>query len=507
MNQQSAIEPPLNLLIVGAGISGIGMAVHYARACPGKRFAILEKRTAIGGTWDLFRYPGIRSDSDMFTLSFDFHPWTAPDSIAGGESIRGYLEEVIEAHRLRDHIWLDQAMLAADWDSAAALWRVTTRTQDGTARAVTARFLYMATGYYDYESPHDAAIPGLDRFAGLTIHPQFWPETVDLDGKNVIVVGSGATAVTLVPALAERGARVTMLQRTPTWYLNRPRRDRLADLLRRVLPAGLAHRLVRMRNVRLQDLLFRMARNRPDNVAEMLTGQTRTLLGEAWDERAFTPPYRPWEQRLCLVPDADFFDAVRSGKASVVTGRIAEVEPDGIRLEDGRHLPADVIVTATGLRLSMMGKTAISIDGEPVDFSQRWYYRTAMFSNVPNFAALFGYLNASWTLRVDIVADWLTRLLRQMDAWGADVVVPHLPADHALVETFPVDMFSSGYLQRGRHLFPRCSDAEPWSFGMHYLADREIMRTAPFDDGVLRFTRAPDATDATAGVAGAAQLA
>lgn len=490
MTELASIDPPVDLLIIGAGISGIGMAAHFAGKCPGKRFEILEKRGRIGGTWDLFRYPGIRSDSDMFTLSYAFHPWHAPESIADGAAIRDYLGEVVDAHGLRDHVRLGEAMIAADWDSNAGLWRVTSELQNGSRRQRSARFLYMATGYYDYDVPHEPEIPGLGNFAGLTIHPQFWPEHTDIAGKNVVVIGSGATAVTLVPAMADTAAHVTMLQRTPTWYLNRPRHDKLADWLRKLLPARLAHRLIRMRNVRMQDFLFRTARNKPGQVAEFLKNEARDRLGDAYDQEAFTPPYAPWQQRLCLVPDGDFFAAVRSGKASVATGRIAAVEAGGVRLEDGRQLPADVIVTATGLRLSMLGKAAISIDGRPIDLSEHFYYRNCMFSNVPNFAALFGYLNASWTLRVDIVAEWLCRLVNQMEFWGTDVVTPHLAPDHGLSEQNPADLFSSGYLQRGRHLLPKSSTSEPWRISMHYRSDRAAMRAAPIDDGVLRFARA-----------------
>lgn len=484
MNAETPMTPPLDVLIVGAGISGIGMAAHLVRECPAKRFAILERRERPGGTWDLFRYPGVRSDSDMFTLGYSFAPWRHDRSIVGGEAILGYLDGVIESHGLRAHMRFGQTVIGADWDSAAGLWTV--RTQDG---AVTARFLYLGSGYYDYDDPHDAGIPGLDTFAGQTAHPQFWPEDLDCAGKNVVVLGSGATAATLVPALADKSARVTMLQRTPSWYLNRPSRDTVAGWLRRLLPTRAAYALTRLKNVKMQNYLFRKSRAEPAGMSAFLQGQLQEQLGGAYDAESFTPPYAPWEQRMCLIPDGDLFKAVRSGQARIVTGAIDTVDAGGIRLTDDRHIDADVIVTATGLKVMLLGGIALSLDGAPVTIADRFYYRHGMFSNLPNFAALFGYLNASWTLRVDMVAEYLCRLFRHMDAWNVDVVTPYLPNDHALVEDHPFDSFSSGYLQRARHLIPKSANAAPWRIGMDYPADVKEMRAAPIDDGVLRFER------------------
>jgi monooxygenase len=477
---------PLDVLIVGAGISGIGMAAHLTRKCPGKRFAIVERRQRPGGTWDVFRYPGVRSDSDMFTLGYEFAPWRDDRSIAGGEAILAYLGKVIEERGLLRHIRFGQTVTSADWDSGAGVWTV--RMEDGATLA--ARFLFLGTGYYDYDDAHDAGIPGLDRFQGATLHPQFWPDDFDCTGRNIVVIGSGATAASLVPALASTAASVTMLQRTPSWYITRPSRDRVASWFRRLLPARAAHALARIKNVRMQTYLVSKSRSAPDGVKAFLHKQLEEQLGEAFDPVHFTPPYRPWEQRLCLIPDGDLFDAVRSGKARLVTGRIESVEETGVRLDDGRFLDADAIVTATGLKVMLLGKIALSLDGTPLNLTERFYYRNCMFSNVPNLAALFGYLNASWTLRVDIVGDWLCRLFRHMDKQGMTIATPELPADHGLIEDHPFDAFSSGYLRRARHLIPKSATAAPWRIGMDYFADRKELKDSPIDDGVLRFWRA-----------------
>jgi monooxygenase len=492
VEERSPQEQPLDVIIVGAGISGIGMAAHLVRDCPGKSFLMLDRRTRPGGTWDLFRYPGIRSDSDMYTLGFAFEPWREDRTIAEGGRILAYLDKVVADHDLGSRMRFSQKVISADWDSKAALWRL--KTEDSE---FTCRFLFLGSGYYDHDNPHDAALPGLESFGGTVIHPQFWPEGFDHAGRRIVVVGSGATAVTLVPNLADRAAHVTMLQRTPTWFIQRPAKDGFANLLRRLLPDRWAYALVRWRNTFMQDWLFRRCRANPEGMGEFLGGQVRDALGPAWSEKDFTPPYGPWEQRLCLVPDGDLFAAIRSGRASVATGEIDHVEKDGVRLKDGRLIEADTIVTATGLRLAIAGKIAISLDGEAVNFAERWYYRNAMFSGLPNFAALFGYLNAGWTLRVDIVAEWLTRLFNQMDAWGVDVVTPVLP-DGPLPEEHNIfDDFSSGYLQRGRNLMPRSARSGPWRISMDYLADRRELREAPIDDGNLHFARSQVAQAAT----------
>jgi monooxygenase len=479
----------LDMAIVGAGISGIGMAARFGREFPGKRYAVLERRERLGGTWDLFRYPGVRSDSDMFTLGYDFAPWRDPRSIGPGEAIRDYLEQVASDEGVRPHIRFGHAVRTGDWDSTAGLWRLTCEREDGGEVEIAARFLFLGSGYYDYDEPYDAGIPGLERFAGQVIHPQSWPERTDYAGKRVVVIGSGATAVTLVPAMAESAAHVTMLQRTPSWYLVMPSRDRLSNLVRKVLPAGWAHRLIRFKNAVLQAMFVGRSRRKPDQVKRFLRRQLRTELGPAYRAADFTPPYDPWEQRLCLVPDGDLFKAIKAGRAGIVTGRIERVESQGILLDDGQLLPADVIVTATGLKLSFLGKIALSLDGQPVDITQHFYYRNCMFSNVPNLSALFGYLAAGWTLRVDLVSEYLCRLIRQMDAWDMQLVTPVLAEGQALEADDVFGAFSSGYLERGRHLIPRSAKAAPWRISMDYLADRRELRERPIDDGVLRFER------------------
>lgn len=491
MNAETPIPTPLDVLIVGAGISGIGMAAHLVQKCPGKRFAIVERRARPGGTWDLFRYPGVRSDSDMFTLGYGFAPWRHDKTIVGGDMILDYLNRVVDDHALRERIRFGQTVISANWDSTAALWTVVLDDATGNRSTQTARFLFVGTGYYDYDDPYDAEIPGLDAFDGLTVHPQFWPEDLDYTGKKIVIIGSGATAATLVPAMAEKAARVTMLQRTPSWYLIRPARDKVGTWLRRLLPARLAHAISRLKNVRMQSYLFEKSRTAPGAVKGYLRKQLEDQLGSDYDREAFTPPYDPWQQRLCLIPDGDLFTALNAGKAEIVTGKIAQVDRTGLALEDGRHIDADVIVTATGLRLRLLGKIVLTLDGAPIVPGEHFYYRNCMFSNVPNFAAPFGYLNASWTLRIDLVGEWLCRLLRHMDKRGVDVVTPALPADQALVEDHPFESFSSGYLQRARGLVPKSATVAPWQIGMDYTADRKAMRAAPIDDGVLRFERAP----------------
>ncbi len=496
MNAITPIEEVLDFLIVGAGISGIGMAVHLTKECPNKRYAILDRRDQLGGTWDLFRYPGIRSDSDMHTLGFAFAPWKHEKSIADGPSILEYLSEISDEYGLRQNMRFGLKVVSADWDSDTALWTVVTEGKDGKQGRVLTRFLFLGAGYYDYDDPYDAKFPGRKDFKGQVVHPQFWPQDLDYTGKKVVVIGSGATAVTIVPAMANSGAaQVTMLQRTPTWMVSRPAKDRFANTLRKFLPEKVAYALTRAKNIFFQDLVFKRARNAPEKVKEFLEKQLQENLGPNYNKTDFTPPYNPWEQRLCLVPDADFFEAIKAGKAEVVTDHIEKFDRDGITLKSGKHLDADIIVTATGLKLAVAGKIAVSVDGAPVDFAKRFYYRNCMFSNVPNLAAVFGYLNASWTLRVDIIGDYLTRLLRQMDAIHAQAAVPVMPEGQEPEEDDIFD-FSSGYIQRGKHMMPRNAASLPWRLNQDYRQDKQDMRQAPLDDGVLQFRRVRQTADA-----------
>lgn len=488
-----ASRPDVDVLIVGAGISGIGMAAHMKMLCPDRSFAIVERRAQIGGTWDLFRYPGVRSDSDMHTLGFVFEPWKHERSIADGQSILEYLNRIADERDIRRHIRFDSKVLSADFDSEAAHWVVNLEANDGHRSRVTAGWLYLGSGYYDYDKPFEAQFEGREDFAGHIVHPQFWPENLDYSDKRVVVIGSGATAVTIVPSMADKAAHVTMLQRTPTWYVTRPAKDAIANFLRKWLPEETAYKITRFKNVKLQNLFFKRARTRPDKVAAFLTKRMKALLGDKYDEKAFTPPYNPWEQRLCLVPDADLFEAIKAGKASVVTDQIERFDATGIKLKSGNHLDADIIVTATGLKMVMAGKIAISVDGAPVDFADHYYYKGAMFSNVPNLAAVFGYLNASWTLRADINARYICDVLNAMKLRGVEVAVPRLAPDHQLDEDNIYD-FSSGYIERARHLLPKSASDMRWRLNQDYVRDLAWMREDPIEDGVLQFGHAQPTT-------------
>ena len=480
-----------DVLIVGAGISGIGMAAHMEEKAPHHSYAILERRADLGGTWDLFRYPGIRSDSDMHTLGFDFEPWKHEKTIADGPAILDYLNRIVDERGIREHIRTGHTVLAADWREADACWHVTVETAEGDRKRLTANWLYLGSGYYDYDEAYD---PGFDlgAFEGRVVHPQFWPDDLDYAGKQVVVIGSGATAVTLVPSMAKGeggAAKVTMLQRTPTWMFSRPAKDRIANFLRKVLPEKLAYRVTRWKNITLQHLGFKRARTKPEKMKQFLHKRIEKALGPDYDRASFTPPYDPWDQRLCLIPDDDLFDAMKKGRAEIVTGHIAAFEQGGVRLKDDRHLPADIVVTATGLKLAVAGKIAISQNGEPVDLAERFYYKGCMFSNLPNLAVVFGYLNASWTLRSDINADFICRVLERMRATGATIAVPVLPANHDLVEDDIFD-FSSGYIQRSKHLMPKNAVAYPWRLNQEYVTDRKRMASDPIEDGILDLRRA-----------------
>ena len=478
-----------DVLIVGAGISGISMAAHMKMVSPQRSFAIAERRDNLGGTWDLFKYPGIRSDSDMHSFGFRFEPWINEQSIADGRNILEYLNRVADERGIREHISFGQKVLSANWNSADARWHVELEGKDGERQRVNPRFLYLGSGYYDYDDPYDANFAGRGEFKGAIVHPQFWPENLDYKGKKVVIIGSGATAVTILPAMAEDAAHVTMLQRTPTWMGARPRKDVIANLLRKVLPEKLAYKITRFKNIRMHNFIFKRARAKPDKVAAFLTKNAQKALGDKWNAKDFVPPYDPWQQRLCLVPDGDLFEAVKSGKASLVTDTIERFDASGIKLTSGGHLDADIIITATGLTLTMGGKIALTQDGQPIDFAEHWFYRGCMFSNVPNFAVVFGYLNASWTLRADNTANYVCEVLNRMEALGADVVVPALPDRHGLVED-NVYAFSSGYLERARHLMPKSTATLPWRHNMDYLADAKDFRERPVDDGVLSFEKA-----------------
>ncbi len=479
----------VDVLIVGAGISGIGMAAHMQMNAPGHSFAIVEQRENLGGTWDLFRYPGIRSDSDMHTLGFSFEPWTHEKSIADGPSILEYLNRIVDERGIRPHIRFGERVVSANFRKAEAYWDVELLASDGASRTIKAGFLFLGSGYYDYDRPHDAGFD-VSRFSGEVLHPQFWPEHLDYDDRKIVVIGSGATAVTIVPAMADAAKHVTMLQRTPTWMVTRPARDKFANTLRKFLPERAAYAITRWKNIRMQDFTFKLARNKPEKAKKALQRGLDQHLGEGkYDKADFTPPYNPWEQRLCLVPDADFFDAINKGKASIKTGHIAAFEPDGVRLQSGELIEADIIVTATGLNMASAGKIDICVDGEKIDFAERFYYMSCMFSNVPNLAGVFGYLNASWTLRSDLVSEYVCRILNGMKSAGSTIAIPQLSAEQeAQIEEEDIFDFSSGYIQRAKHIMPRSSVSYPWRLSQEYVRDRKIMRTAKLDDGNLLLT-------------------
>ncbi|RMH74732.1 MAG: NAD(P)/FAD-dependent oxidoreductase [Actinomyces sp.] len=480
-------------MIVGAGISGIGAAHHLQRRCPERSYLILEARDSLGGTWDLFRYPGVRSDSDMHTLGFSFKPWTDAKAIADGPSILAYLKETAAEAGIDRHIRYRHRVERAEWDSTTATWTLTVRVGDGEARTYTCNVLLMASGYYSYRAGHTPEFPGRERFGGRIVHPQFWPEDLDHTGKRVIVIGSGATAMTLVPAMAADAAHVVMLQRSPTWVVARPDTDPVANALRRVLPERLAYRLVRRKNIWLQQFFYKRTRTQPAKVRERLLAEVRKHLPPDFDvERHFTPSYDPWDQRLCLLPNGDLFAALQEGKASVVTDEIETFTETGIRCRSGEHLEADIIVTATGLELCTPGEMTFVVDGEEVDFSTRWTYKGLAYSDIPNVVSFFGYINASWTLRVDITADFVCRMLEHADAVGADTVTPRLrPTDADMTPRPLIDGFSPGYMKRAMPRLPKQGDREPWINPQLYERDRALIVESPVDDGVLTFTRSP----------------
>jgi cation diffusion facilitator CzcD-associated flavoprotein CzcO len=490
----------LDVLIVGAGLSGIGAACHLQAECPGKSFAILESRGAIGGTWDLFRYPGIRSDSDMFTLGYRFRPWNDSKAIADGPSIRRYIEETATEHGVRDRIRFHHQVLSAAWSSDDARWTVTSRRTDtGETVQLTCSWLSVCSGYYRYDEGFRPTFAGEQDFAGEIVHPQHWPEDFDATGKRIVVIGSGATAVTLVPSLAGDAEQVTMLQRTPSYILSLPGRDPLAQLLRNKLPEKLAYPIVRWKNVLLSTLLYQFSRRRPAAARKLIRRLTEKQLPAGFDvDTHFNPPYDPWDQRLCLVPDGDLFRTLRRGEASIVTDRVDRFTEHGIALESGEHLDADVIVTATGLNVLPMGGMALTVDGVPVDVPERVSYKGMMLSGVPNFAMVIGYTNASWTLKADLVSQYVCRLINHLDAEGYASATPVAPPEGA---DQPFLDLASGYVQRSLAQLPKQGRRKPWRLNQNYVRDVGLLRRGSLDDEGMTFQRRMAATTTEKAVA------
>jgi cation diffusion facilitator CzcD-associated flavoprotein CzcO len=497
MAETSSRPEHVDVLVVGAGISGIDAAYHLRRDCPGKTFVVLESQADYGGTWRTHRYPGIRSDSDLFTFGYGFKPWMGAP-IASAAEILKYLGEVIDEHQLAPHIRYRHGIESAAWSSEQRCWTVEALRPgaDGQPERVriTANFLWMCQGYYRHAEGYTPDWPGMDRYQGRLVHPQTWPDDLDLAGKRVVVIGSGATAATLIPAIAGQCAHVTMLQRSPTFFITGRNANELADTLRQLdIPSEWTHEIVRRKVLFDQAAFIRRCRAEPEAVRQELLAGVRAALGpgnEALVEQHFNPRYRPWQQRIAFVPDADLFKAVRSGRASVVTDRIEHFTPSGIQLQSGAHLDADVVVTATGFHLNVLGDIAFTVDGKPLDFAATTAWNGCMFTGVPNLAWVFGYLRASWTLRADMMGDLVCRLLQHMDGRDAATVVPTLRDQDASMQTLPWitdDNFNAGYIQRGVHLLPQQGDRAPWIHGQDYASERQSLPLADLDDGSLLY--------------------
>ncbi|HEY5106243.1 MAG TPA: NAD(P)/FAD-dependent oxidoreductase [Caulobacteraceae bacterium] len=479
----------LDVLVVGAGLSGIGAGYHLGARCPGRTYAIFEGRETLGGTWDLFRYPGIRSDSDMFTLGYAFRPWTEAKAIADGPSILRYVAETARDHAIERHIRYQHRVKAAAWDSNQSRWVVDYEEgPTGAPGQVSCNFLYMCTGYYSYARGYRPAFAGEETFTGPILEPQFWPQDLDYAGKRIVVIGSGATAMTLVPAMAQTATHVIMLQRSPTYVVSRPAEDAAANRLRERLPAKLAYQLIRWRNVLGQLYFFRITRKRPHVAKKAIIDMVRGHLGPDYDvDTHFTPTYNPWDQRLCLVPDGDLFEAIKAGKTEVVTDHIDRFTLEGILLKSGRTLAADIIVAATGLEMQVLSGLEVTVDGQRVDFAKTFSYKGMMYSGVPNLASTFGYTNASWTLKADLTAEYVCRLLNHMDRKDYTECRP-VNADPDMPAAPWLD-FSSGYVRRAMDRFPKQGNRAPWRVYQNYALDLLAFRYGRLDDGVMRFSR------------------
>ena len=479
-----------DVVIVGAGISGIGAAYNIQKSCPTKSFTIFEGRENIGGTWDLFKYPGIRSDSDMHTMGFRFKPWTDPKTIADGPSILEYLNEAADENNLREKIQFKTKVKTAQWDSNSACWRLgIEKDGSGVIQDISCSILYLCGGYYNYDQGYLPEFDGYEDFEGTLVHPQKWPEDLDYENKKVIVIGSGATAVTIVPSMADKVSKITMLQRSPTYYFAAPDEDVIGNFIKRFTTDRLGYFLVRWKNILMQRFMLARLRKYPQKTKEMLIDLVREQLGEGYDvDKHFTPRYMPWDQRLCFVPNGDMFKAINSGKAEVVTDTIDRFTKNGILLDSGNEIEADIIVTATGLNMQLLNGIDISIDNEKLDISERIQYKTMMFSNVPNLIATFGYTTASWTLGADLTSEYACKLINLMDSKGMDYFYPDAGEDVVGQGDF-LDL-NSGYIQRVAHKLPKQGSRDPWINTQNYLKDLFQVRFKSIEDSDLKFKKA-----------------
>lgn len=492
---QGSMPPETNeidVIVVGAGISGISAGFHLQQQCPDHSYVILEGRSCLGGTWDLFRYPGIRSDSDMHTLGFSFQRWDGSKSIADGASILAYLRQTASDHGIDHNIRFDQHVSDATWSSQENRWTVRSECKKtGRQLAWRGRFLFICAGYYSYAGGYRPDFPTLSSFKGEIVDPQHWPDDLDYAGKQIVVIGSGATAVTLVPAMARKAAHVTMLQRSPSYVVAMPDRDAIADWLRQYLPARLAYRLIRWKNIKISEFFYKRTRTKPEKVRKFILGRIQKTLGDVVDiDTHFNPKYGPWDQRLCLIPNGDLFKVLRDGQASIKTEQIDRFIETGIRLASGATLEADIIITATGLNVVAVGGIDLKVDNRPVNLAERWTYKGVAYSDIPNMVATFGYINASWTLRAEMVSQYVCRLLNHMRKTGLNVAVPRLrPVDRNMVKRPLIEEFSSGYIQRALPSLPRQGDRAPWVCPQNYTLDRKALIKRPIEDGVMTFTR------------------
>lgn len=481
-------------LIIGAGLSGIGTACHLAEEFPSRSLAILERRNCIGGTWDLFRYPGIRSDSDMLSYGYKFRLWDSPKVLADGASIRRYIQDTAQQYGITDKIQYGLKVTGANWSSQLRLWQLSALHEEtGTIQRFTCKYLLCCTGYYNHDDGFLPHFPNQENFKGIRVHPQHWPEDLDYKGKKVVVIGSGATAATLIPAMADKTAHITMLQRSPSYIYSLPSVDKLTAVLSHLMPRRWANNLARRRNIMLYRAVYLACRQWPKLMRRVILSHVRRQVGPDTDMRHFTPSYMPWDERLCAVPDGDLFKAVRSGKASVETGQIERFTENGILLKSGQELPADIIVTATGLKLQALGGMSLSIDGSPYLLGEQMTYKGVLLENLPNLAWIFGYTNISWTLKLHLTAQYLCRLFRYMEKNDFDVVTPYDNSNNALGDSI-MSSLKSGYLTRDEHFLPRQGKSYPWYVFMHYGRDKKMLLNDSVEDGRLEFLRARQST-------------